>query len=124
MQTLASYYRLLESLVTSNLNYLTKTEPQFVSESVTFQIRKKIFEIIQRSNPFQNIVNFSESSNPTGYESKVKLCRDLLTLVYNMIERENEENVIICFKIIIDYHRYLKNSNLNKEVISLLRILQ
>ena len=30
--------------------------------------------------------------------------------------KENEENLIICFKIIIDYHRYLKTIVLNNEV--------
>jgi transformation/transcription domain-associated protein len=117
MQSLPSYNQLLESLLMSNINYLKHNEPQFISESLSFQIRKKIFEIIQRANPFHNIVNISDNSSNNGYEKRVNLCRDMLLLMYKMIEKENEENVIICFKIIIDYHRYLKNTNLNSEVI-------
>jgi transformation/transcription domain-associated protein len=123
MQTLPSYSRLIENLLVSNVRYLQSTSPQFISESIIFQIRKKIFEIFQRANPFHNVILLSDIHSNILYDNRVQLCKDILQLMYNMILVENEENVIICLKIIIDYHRYLKTINLNNQVIFVIHFL-
>ena len=122
MQTLPSYSQLIEDAIIKLLSLLNETEPQYVVESAIHQLRKKVFEIIQRTNPLLNVsstataVEASIQSSSSSYEQRIKLTRDILLIIYKLIERENEENVIICFKIIIDYHRYLKSLLLVNEV--------
>lgn len=110
MQTLPTFSQLIEDGMLKFVELLSKSEPQFLSESSVHQLRKKTLEIMQRTNPLQNVI---QSIN---YEQRLALTRDVLTLVYQLIDKENEENVMICFKIIIDYHRYLKNTVLINEV--------
>lgn len=110
MQTLPTYNQLIEDAMKKFVKLLNETEPQFITESNIHQLRKKTLEIIQRTNP---LVHLTQAVN---YEQRIALTRDTLSLIYQLMDKENEENVIICFKIIIDYHRYLKNTPLNNEV--------
>jgi transformation/transcription domain-associated protein len=110
MQTLPTYNQLIEDAMIKFTKLLSESEPQFITESNVHQLRKKTLEILQRTNP---LVNLTQTVN---YEQRLVFTRDLLTLIYQLIDKENEENVIICFKIIIDYHRYLKNIALTNEV--------
>lgn len=103
MQTLPTYSILIEDAMHKFVRVLTETEPQFLREYSIHQLRKKTLEILQRTNPLLNI------TQPQVYEKRLVLIREILILVYQLIEKENEENVIICLKIIIEYHRYLKN---------------
>lgn len=114
------YSHLIEDMFNKFMRLLNETEPQFLSESSVNQLRKKTFEIIQRTNPFLNLnvsaaAAAADSAN-TAYDQRIKLTRDLLQLIYQLMERENDENVLICFKIITDYHRYLKNALAINEV--------
>ena len=110
MQSLPSYSQLIEDAMRKFIRVLTETDEQFISESPVQQLRKKILEIIQRTTPILN--NAAMLNN----EQRGIFIRDILLLVYRLVERDNEENVIICLKIIIDYHRLLKSTILNNEV--------
>lgn len=110
MQTLPTYNQLIEDAMIKFTKLLSESEPQFITESNVHQLRKKTLEILQRTNPLANL------TQTVNYEQRLVFTRDLLTLIYQLIDKENEENVIICFKIIIDYHRYLKNIALTNEV--------
>jgi transformation/transcription domain-associated protein len=108
MQTLPTYSQLIDDAMRNFLRVLSETESQFISESTVQQLRKKTLEIIQRTTSILN-------SNYLSSEQRNILIRDILVLIYSLVEKENEENVIICLKIITDYHRLLK-SLLNNEV--------
>ena len=108
MQTLPTYSQLIDDALHKFIKILTETEPQFITESSTQQLRKKILEIIQRTTSILN-------NNYLNSEQRSILIRDFLLLIYSLVEKENEENVLICLKIITDYHRLLK-SILNNEV--------
>lgn len=110
MQTLPTYNQLIDDAMLKFMKMLSDTEPQFITESNIHQLRKKTLEIIQRTNP---LLNMTQTVN---YDQRIMLTRNLLTLIYALIDKENEENVIISLKIIIDYHRYLKNTPLDNEV--------
>lgn len=110
MQTLPTYNQLIDDAMLKFMKLLNETEPQFITELSVHQLRKKTLEIIQRTNPLLNV------TQAVNYEQRILLTRNLLSLIYSLIDRENEENVIISLKIIIDYHRYLKNTPLDAEV--------
>ena len=110
MQTLPTYSQLIEDAMRKFIRVLNETEPQFIAESPIQQFRKKILEIIQRTTSILNSAVILNS------EQRAVFIRDILLLVYRLVERDNEENVIICLKIIIDYHRLLKSAILNNEV--------
>jgi transformation/transcription domain-associated protein len=110
MQTLSTYPQLIEDAMHKFMRLLSETEPQFIAESTVQQLRKKTLEIIQRTTP---IVNNSNSQNVmNNLDPRTALIRDVLLLIYRLIERENEENVIICLKILTDYHRHLRTTSL------------
>lgn len=108
MQTLPTYSQLIDDAMHKFMRVLNETEPQFITESTTQQLRKKILEIIQRTTSILN-------SYYVNSDQRSILIREILLLVYRLVEKENEENVIICLKIITDYHRLLK-SIMNNEV--------
>lgn len=110
MQTLPTYNQLIDDAMLKFMKLLNESEPQFITELNVHQLRKKTLEIIQRTNPLLNV------TQAVNYEQRILLTRNLLSLIYSLIDRENEENVIISLKIIIDYHRYLKNTPLDGEV--------
>jgi transformation/transcription domain-associated protein len=114
MQTLPTYGQLIEDGMFKFIKLLTETEPQFLTESNVHQLRKKTLEIIQRTNPLLSVS--AAQASTSSYDQRYALTREILTLLYQLIEKENEENVIVCLKIILDYHRYLKNTLLTVEV--------
>jgi transformation/transcription domain-associated protein len=124
MQTLPTYAQLIEDSMRKFIRFLSDTEPQFTNESQLQQIRKKILEIIQRTAPIfspptigpGSAVAALLSSNTQSIDQRLILSKELLYFMYGLLEKENEENVIICLKIITDYHRHLKMNLSNNEV--------
>lgn len=108
MQNIPTYSQLIDDAMQKFMRVLTETEPQYISESTIQQLRKKILEIIQRNTSILNSLYLNS-------EKRSIMIREILLLVYRLVEKENEDNVIICLKIITDYHRILK-SILNNEV--------
>lgn len=101
MQTLPTYSQLIDYAMERFVKVLTDAEPQFLAESSLQQLRKKILEIIQRTTSILN-------SNYLNSEQRTEFVKKILLIMYSLIEKENEDNVIICLKIITDYHRLLK----------------
>lgn len=95
------------------IRILRETEPQFITESAVQQLRKKILELIQRIMPS---LGSSIQLNMPGVEQRNVYLKDLLMLMYTLIEKENEENVLICLKIMVDFHRSLKQFVVTNEV--------
>lgn len=108
MQTIPTYLQLIDNAMQKFMCVLTETEPQYISESTIQQLRKKILEIIQRNTSILNSLYLNN-------EKRSIMIKEILLHVYRLVEKENEDNVIICLKIITDYHRILK-SILNNEV--------
>lgn len=102
MQAMPTYLQLIDHAIEVFIRVLTETEPQFIAESVVQQQRKKILEIIQRTT---SILNNSYLNS----EQRSEFVKKILLIFYSLIEKENEENVVICLKIITDYHRLLKS---------------
>ena len=111
MQTLSTYTQLVEDALHKFMRILNETEPQFISELPMQQLRKKVLEIIYRTTP---VVSNSSiiTSSASNLDARTTLIRDILLVIYRVIERDNEENVIVCLKIIVDYHRHLKTTSL------------
>ena len=101
MQTLPTYSQLIDYAMERFVKVLTDAEPQFLAESSLQQLRKKILEIIQRTTSILN-------SKYLNSEQRTEFVKKILLIMYSLIEKENEDNVIICLKIITDYHRLLK----------------
>ena len=121
MQTLSTYPQLIEDAMHKFMRLLSETEPQFISESTIQQLRKKTLEIIQRTTPIVN--SLSNQNVLNNIDPRTALIRDVLLLVYRLIERENEENVIICLKILTDYHRHMRTTSLLNNEVKLFEIL-
>ncbi|RNA26929.1 transformation transcription domain-associated [Brachionus plicatilis] len=100
MQTLPTYSQLIEDAMQKIVRLLTETEPQFLLESSVHQLRKKTLEILQRTHPFLSL---------TQFDKRLVLIRQVLTVINQLLEKENEENVILCLKIIIEFYKNLKN---------------
>ena len=113
MPTLPTYSQLIDSAIHRFIIILNETEPQFIAESSTQQMRKKVLEIIQRMAP---LINQSNNNSQTNLDQRTNLIRELLTIIYGLIEKENEENLVICLKIIIEYQRHLKTVSFDNEV--------
>lgn len=85
--------QLLEQMITAFLNYLETTEPQFISEKPCQKLRKLILEMIHRL-------------------PAVDALRDHITriikIMFRLFEIENEENVGIVLRIIVELHKAYK----------------
>jgi transformation/transcription domain-associated protein len=111
MQTLPTYTQLVEDALHKFMRILNETEPQFISELPVQQLRKKVLEIIYRTTPVVSNTSIVTSS-ASNLDPRTALIRDILLVIYRVIEKDNEENVIVCLKIIVDYHRHLKTTSL------------
>ncbi|XP_046847243.1 transformation/transcription domain-associated protein-like isoform X2 [Xenia sp. Carnegie-2017] len=87
------YAGFLEYAIPRFLKFLREGEPQFIAEGVIQQLRKLILEIIHRI--------------PTNDHLRVHY-KNILTVMFNMLESENEENVLVCLRIIIELHRQFR----------------
>ncbi|RWS15188.1 transformation/transcription domain-associated protein-like protein [Dinothrombium tinctorium] len=84
------YPAFLEHAIKVFLKILSETEPQFVAEHNGQQLRKLILEIIHR-------LPVNDHLRP-----HVKL---ILSLMFQLLEVDNEENVLVCLRIIIELHK-------------------
>ena len=92
MQLIPSCPQLLKEAISKFMIVLNETEPQFIAESTIQQLRKTILELMQRI-PANDQKSYS---------------KDIIVSIYRLVEKENEENVLICFRLLIDYYRHLK----------------
>lgn len=92
IQQIPNYQQLLEDAISKFIKVLNETEPQFISESHVQLLRKTLLELMQR-------IPVNDQRSYT---------KDVLVLIYNLVEKENEENVLICFRLLIDYYRHFK----------------
>jgi len=75
------------------MKILQEGEPHFISEYNIQQVRKLILEMIHR-------LPSNEYLRP--------YVRQILTLIFKLLETDNEENVLVCLRIIIDLHKQYK----------------
>jgi transformation/transcription domain-associated protein len=110
IQSFPTFSQFIDDATRKFLRVLNETEPQFITESTIQQLRKKILEIIHRSASI--VIN---NSTLMSAEQRALFFRDILLLVFRLVEKENEENVLICLRIISDYYKHFK-STLNSQV--------
>ncbi|RTG80861.1 transformation/transcription domain-associated protein [Schistosoma bovis] len=75
--------------------YLMSTMPDNLQESDTQQLRRLCLEIIQKI--------------PNGDHLR-PFARSLLEMLFKLVEVENEDNVLVCVKLIIDIHKFYRPS--------------
>lgn len=75
------------------LQYLAETETVYIVEHNAHQTKKTILEILHRlpSNDYLR-----------------KHLKDVLEAMFRLVEVENEENVLICLRIIIELHKHYR----------------
>eukprot|EP00794_Sanderia_malayensis_P003404 gene3404-3894_t len=84
------YTAFLEYSVPKILQALQDSDPQFVSETPEQELRKLLLEILHRI--------------PTNEQLK-PFVKPILTLMFAILEIENEENVLVALRIIIELHK-------------------
>jgi len=99
----SQYSGFLEHMMKIFLKILQDGEPHFISEYNIQQVRKLILEMIHR-------LPSNEYLRP--------YVRNILTLIFKLLETDNEENVLVCLRIIIDLHKQYKPT-FNPEVSTL-----
>lgn len=87
------YQSFLEHSVPIFLRVLTETEARFIQEETVQQIRKTILETLHRL-PANNYLS--------------QYVKPMLSLMFRLLEVENEENVLICLRIIIELHKQFR----------------
>lgn len=85
--------QLLELTVTTFLNYLESTEPQFISERPCQKLRKLILEMLHRL--------------PAVDALREHVTR-MMKILFHLFEIDNEENVGILLRIIVEVHKAYK----------------
>ncbi|KER19355.1 hypothetical protein T265_11848 [Opisthorchis viverrini] len=86
---------LIHSVCERIQKFLSSTEPQILQESPIQQLRRICLEILQKV--------------PNGDHVR-PYARSILSLLFKLVEVENEENVLLCVKLIIDLHKYYRPS--------------
>ncbi|CAG8494971.1 1279_t:CDS:10 [Ambispora gerdemannii] len=104
----AEYPRFLQVMMPVFRKILNETPPVFVNNDWTQKLRNVILEILHRL--------------PLN-EALKQYALDLLKLVMQLLRTENEENAVICLKIIIDLHKHYK-AILEDQVQPFLNIVQ
>ncbi|KAL7293008.1 hypothetical protein TKK_0013455 [Trichogramma kaykai] len=84
------YPQFLDHLMKNFLKILQEGEPHFISEYNIQQVRKLILEMIHR-------VPATEYLRP--------YIKPILSLMLKLLEIENEENILVCLRIIIELHK-------------------
>lgn len=89
----SQYPAFLDHMMKIFLKILQEGEPHFISEYNIQQVRKLILEMIHRlpSNEYLR-----------------QYVKQILTLIFKLLETDNEENVLVCLRIIIDLHKQYK----------------
>ncbi|XP_015602005.1 transformation/transcription domain-associated protein [Cephus cinctus] len=86
----SQYPAFLDHLMKIFLKILQDGEPHFISEYNIQQVRKLILEMIHRL--------------PTN-EYLRPYVKQILSLMLKLLETENEENILVCLRIIIELHK-------------------
>lgn len=86
----SSYPGFLDHSLRIFLKILQEGEPQFISELNLQQVRKIILEMIHR-------LPTSELIRPH--------VKQIIVLAIKLLQTDNEENVLVCLRIIIDIHK-------------------
>ncbi|KAG5328830.1 TRRAP protein, partial [Acromyrmex heyeri] len=89
----SQYAGFLDHMMKIFMKILQEGEPHFISEYNIQQVRKLILEMIHR-------LPSNEYLRP--------YVRQILTLIFKLLETDNEENVLVCLRIIIDLHKQYK----------------
>lgn len=85
--------QLLEQTITTFLTFLETTEPQFISEKPCQKLRKLILEMIHRLPALDALREHVDR---------------IIKIMFRLFEIENEENVGIVLRIIIEVHKSYK----------------
>ncbi|GAB6032800.1 hypothetical protein CHUAL_012003 [Chamberlinius hualienensis] len=91
--TSPQYPSFLEHAMRIFLKILQDGDPHFLAEYNVQQLRKLILEILHRI--------------PTNDHLRPYF-RQILTLMFKLLEIENEENVLVCLRIIIELHKQFR----------------
>ncbi|XP_058465654.1 transcription-associated protein 1 isoform X1 [Malaya genurostris] len=91
----SSYPSFLEHSMRIFLKILQDAEPHFISELNLQQVRKLILEMIHR-------LPTSEFIKP--------YVKPIIVLTIKLLQTDNEENVLVCLRIIIDMHKQYRPS--------------
>lgn len=87
------YSQFLDFSLKIFIRVLGEGAPQFISENTQQHVRKLILEMIHR-------FPISESLRPS--------VKSIIVLMFKLLKVENEENVLICLRIIIEYHKHFR----------------
>lgn len=89
----SQYPAFLDHMMKIFLKILQDGEPHFISEYNIQQVRKLILEMIHRlpSNDYLR-----------------PYVKQILSLMSKLLETDNEENVLVCLRIIIELHKQYK----------------
>ncbi|KAK2172769.1 hypothetical protein NP493_930g01023 [Ridgeia piscesae] len=88
--TSPQYSQFLQEAMKTFLKILQEGEPQFIAENNSQQLRKLLLEIIHRI--------------PTNDHLK-PFVKPILSIMFKLLETDNEENVLVCLRIIIELHK-------------------
>lgn len=86
----SSYQSFLEHSMKIFIKILQDGEPNFISENSVQQIRKLVLEMIHRL-PTSDILR--------------PYAKTILTLMLKLLQIDNEENILVCLRIIIELHK-------------------
>ncbi|XP_052799623.1 transformation/transcription domain-associated protein-like isoform X2 [Mya arenaria] len=101
------YPQFLADAVRVFMKLLEEGEPQFIADQNMQQLRKLLLEIIHRI--------------PSNEHLK-KYVQQVLSLMFKLIKIENEENVLVCLKIIIELHKQYR-PQMNDEIQDFLKFV-
>lgn len=87
------YPQFLEHLLKNFLKILQDGEPHFISEYNIQMVRKLILEMIHRLPANDYLRPYS---------------KQILSLMLKLLENENEENILVCLRIIIELHKQFR----------------
>ncbi|XP_023171663.2 transcription-associated protein 1 [Drosophila hydei] len=90
-----SYPSFLENALKIFMRILQEGEPQFIQENTIQHIRKLILEMIHRLPITENLRQHVKS---------------IITMMLKLLKTDNEENVLISLRIIIELHKHFRPS--------------
>ncbi|KAK2145234.1 hypothetical protein LSH36_693g01084 [Paralvinella palmiformis] len=102
------YPQFLQDSITVFLRVLKDGDPQFISEQNSQQLRKLLLEIIHRIPANDHLKPY---------------VKPILGLMFRLLEIDNEENVMVCLRIIIELHKQFR-PQISGEVTQFLRFVK
>lgn len=93
LQFIAEVRQLFELTITTFLNYLETTEPQFINERPCQKLRKLILDMIHRL---------------PAVEALREHANRIIRIMFRLFEIDNEENVGTALRIIVELHKAYK----------------